>query len=217
MQSCKILTIAQQKGGSGKTNIAINLAVTLSKMRYKVSVIDIDPQGSSTQWHNIREENLGKDYTGINFLTSQGWKVDSDILCLKNNNDFIIIDSPPHTQSDAKSAIRAASLVLIPVQPSPTDLWATKATIDLCQKENIPYSVVLNRVSPNSKLASLAQSELNNVLKTQIGNRVIFASSMSEGKSVIEIQPKGQATEEIKALTSEILKALKNKELKKAA
>jgi chromosome partitioning protein len=123
--NCTIITIAQQKGGAGKTTIAAHLGVALAQKRNRVAVIDIDPQGSLKHWYNIRAEKFGEEYTGIYFSATAGWKINSEIMSLKRNYDFIIIDSPPHTETDAKSVMRVADLVIVPVQPSPTDLWAT--------------------------------------------------------------------------------------------
>lgn len=207
--NCTIITVAQQKGGSGKTTLAAHLAVALSQKRNRVAVIDIDPQGSLTAWHKIRETKLGEEYTGLNFRSIAGWKVNSEIVNLKRDHDFIIIDSPPHVETDATTAIRASDLVLIPVQPSPTDLWASKATIELTKSERIPFNIVMNRVNNNSKLAQEITKELPNILKSYLSNRVSYASALMDGKVVTEVQPKGQAADEVKSLVDEILKKVK--------
>jgi chromosome partitioning protein len=200
----KIITIAQQKGGAGKTTIAAHLAVALSQRGKRVAAIDIDPQGSFSAWYQLREARFGEGYTGITFVSASGWRVNSELTRLKRDHDVIIIDSPPHTETDAKTAIRAADLVIIPVQPSPTDLWATKATVDLAAKEKIPAHILLNRVSPSSKLAQTIASQLNHLLESTLGNRVAFASCLIEGRTVTETEPGSQASKEIKAMTEEI-------------
>ena len=204
--NCKVITISQQKGGAGKTTIAAHLAVALMQKRNKVAIIDIDPQGSLTMWHKIRAEKFGEDYTGLYFSATAGWRINSEIANLKREYDYIIIDSPPHTETDSKSAIRAADLILIPVQPSPTDLWATRKTISIAENERIPYFVILNRVNNNSKLANEILKELNNPLSSQLANRVAFAACMTEGKCVTELQPSSPAALEIKALADEVVK-----------
>lgn len=212
----KVITIAQQKGGAGKTTIAAHIAVALNQRGKRVAVIDIDPQGSLTAWHGIREERFGKGYTGLHFNALSGWRINSELSRLKREYDAIIIDSPPHTETEAKTAVRAADIVIIPVQPSPTDLWATKATIDLAAKENIPAYVLFNRVA-NSKLAQTIMAELPNALAQHIGNRVAFASSLMEGRTVTETAPTSAAADEIKALTQEIWNIASPEEVAEAA
>lgn len=212
----QVITIAQQKGGAGKTTIAAHLAVALSQRGKRVAVIDIDPQGSLTAWHKIRESRLGEGYTGLTFLAVSGWRVSSEVTMLKRNHDIIIIDSPPHTETEAKTAIRAANLLIAPVQPSPTDLWATKATLDLAAKERIPAYVLLNRVTPNSKMLQAITAELPNQLQHPLGNRVAFASAILEGKCVTETMPASPAAQEVKALTQEIYGYLFPEEVKTA-
>ena len=143
----------------------------------------------------------------------------SEISRLKRDFDFIIIDSPPHTEAEAKTAIRAADLVLIPVQPSPTDLWATAATVKLCLDERIPAKVVLNRVQPNSKLAQMALDHLGkqNVIATTLGNRVLFASALMEGRTATEVSPSHAGSTEIKDLAKAVMKLLPGAEPAKSA
>lgn len=200
----KVITIAQQKGGAGKTTIAAHLAVAFSQRGKRVAIIDIDPQGSLTAWHKLRETRLGEGYTGLTFHAISGWRVSSEVTSLKRTHDVIIVDSPPHTETEAKTAIRAADMLVVPVQPSPTDVWATKATLDLAAKERIPAYVLLNRVTPNSKMVQALAAELPNKLEHYLGNRVVFASALLEGKCVTETAPSSPASLEVKALTQEI-------------
>ncbi|MBN8531634.1 MAG: ParA family protein [Alphaproteobacteria bacterium] len=208
----KVVTIAQQKGGAGKTTLAIHLAVAWSQRGKRVAVIDIDPQGSLTHWHAIREERFGQGYTGINFSNLSGWRVGSEISRLKRTHDIIVIDSPPHTETEARTAIRHADLIVLPVQPSPTDLWATKATVDLANGEKIPYRIVLNRVSPHSKIVESISKQLENIAESPLGNRVAFAASLLEGRAVTETQPKSPAAREIKLLAEELLEVFADPE-----
>ena len=202
----KVITIAQQKGGAGKTTVAAHVAVALSQKGNRVAVIDIDPQGSLSYWHNIREQRFGEGYTGLTFAAVSGWRVGSEVSRLKRICDYVIIDSPPHTETEARTAIRAADLIIIPVQPSPTDLWATKATLELAKNERIPVRVVLNRVSANSRLAATIAAELPELADTTLGNRVLFAASLLEGRAATEVDPNSVAAQEVKSLVKEILK-----------
>lgn len=201
----KVITIAQQKGGAGKTTLAAHLAVALSQKGRRVGIVDIDPQGSLSFWHNIREKRFGEGYTGLSFASVSGWRVASEVSRLRKTHDYVIIDSPPHTETEARTAIRSADLILIPVQPSPTDLWASKATIELAHAEKIPVRVILNRVSANSKLAATIAKELPDLADTQFGNRVLFAAALLEGRCATEVDPNSAASQEVKSLVKEVL------------
>ena len=208
----KIITIAQQKGGAGKSTIAAHIAVGLSQRGSKVLIIDTDPQGSIKNWHKIREENFGKGYTGIHIADTSGWKVSSSITQYKNRVDFIIIDSPPHTEIEAKNAIRSADLVLIPLQASPTDLWATQSTIDCAKQEKKQYNIILNRYNPNSKTSKEIAWTIDYVMHATLGNRIAFSSCFFQGKTVTETDPSSVAATEVKALIEEILSTLEIKD-----
>lgn len=213
----KVITIAQQKGGAGKTTVAAHIAVALAQKGNRVAIIDIDPQGSLSYWHGVREEKFGEGYTGLIFNSLSGWRVGSEVARLRKQCDFIIIDSPPHTETEARTAIRSADLIIIPVQPSPTDLWATKATLELAKAEKIPVRVVLNRVAANSRLAQTIAAELPGLAETTIGNRVLFAAALLEGRCATEVDPTSQAAQEIKALVKEITALLKDDEAEEDA
>ena len=202
--SHKVITIAQQKGGAGKTTIAAHLAVAFSQKGKRVTAIDIDPQASFTKWHEIRKEKFGEDFTGMNFASISGWRLHNEISAAKHNSDVIIIDSPPHTQTETKTAIRAADLVIIPAQPSPTDLWATDDTMDIVGNERIPHRILLNRVVFNANLTKQISGEFSKVMDTRIGNRVSFASAMVDGRTVTEFLPSSVAAYEIRQLLKEI-------------
>ena len=208
----RIITIAQQKGGAGKTTMAAHLAVAWAASgRRKVAIIDTDPQGSLTQWHNVREARMGEGVTNLTFSAISGWRVRSEIDRLSRTHDLIIVDSPPHTDAEARTAIRAADLVVVPLQPSPMDVWATSATIQICKQERVPVKMVLNRVNPQAKLTGAISGEMVGLTANRFGNRVIFAGALMQGYGVTEAQPNSLAAEEVRALAQEIITYLNKK------
>ncbi|AIL65185.1 cobyrinic acid a,c-diamide synthase [Rickettsiales bacterium Ac37b] len=206
----QIITIAQQKGGSGKTTIAAHLAISLIYNNSSVALIDIDPQNSLSTWYAQRHKYSGAN-SNLHLTTTSGWRISSELARLKQIYDFIIIDSPPHIATETKTAMRAADLVIIPVQPTPTDIWATQATVEISNKERKSFVTLLNRVAPNSKLLQKLGPSLPNLLQNYIGNRVAFASSMLEGKCVLETEPNSIAAREIENIVTELSLGFFNK------
>jgi len=204
--TAKTVAIAQQKGGAGKTTIAIQLGVAWARQGYRVAMLDVDPQGSMMAWFGLRQE-AGVPSSLVAFDV-QGWKLSTEIDRLKNDYDILLVDTPPHAETDARVAVRAASLILVPVQPSPMDLWATKPTLELARREKSQALLILNRLPSRGKLADLIRAKIDAekmpVAQTVLGNRSAFAASMMEGKGVVETQPKGTAAEEIRGLATEI-------------
>lgn len=207
----RIIAVAQQKGGAGKTTLAAQLAVAWSVKR-KVALMDIDPQSSLTAWHGLRASS-SRDIAQIHLSDVSGWRVGTELDRLKNNYDIVLIDCPPHAETETKNAMRSADLVVIPVQPSPMDVWATTPTAEFAKDQGTDVRLVLNRVPPRSRLVDavqglLRESDLKLTANT-LGNRVAFAASMMEGLGVTESEPSSQAADEIKALAQELEKAAK--------
>ncbi len=209
----KVITISQQKGGSGKTTIAVHLALAFIKYHnLKVAVIDTDPQGSLGKWFMIRtERKISND--NLTFKTASLWGAQYESKSLKKDHDIVIIDTPPKIESDARPSIESADLVLIPVSASHVDFWATGAIVDIAKKANKKILIQINRSSQRSKLISKTNDFIKSLnlsaTKTIIGNRQIFAASMGEGKTAIEKQKKGNAVDEIKQISNQILTEIK--------
>lgn len=213
--SAKIITIAQHKGGAGKTTLTAQLAASFDQAGFKVLMVDVDPQGSLTEWHKMRSQTLGRK-NKITLFQTQGWKLVRELPRIQREFDFVFIDTPPHAESESSIAIRLSDLVLMPMQPSPLDVWACAPTIKIIMQEKKPLMLVMNRLPPKSKLNETIKDKLSGMniqlAKTSLGNRVSFASSMLQGLGVTEFEPRGSAAEEIKALLKEIKR---HKELKK--
>ena len=214
--SAKIITTAQQKGGAGKTTLAAHLAIAWASAGKSVAIVDIDPQASLATWFAMRERRLDGTASnsfkgGLDHYAIAGWRVAGKVAELARRHDIVLIDSPPHADTEARFAISAADLVLVPVQPSPMDVWASKATLALAEAEKTPALVVFNRVPARAKLTDLmvaAVRELGAPLaKARVGNRVALAASMAAGFGVTEAAPRARAAAEINALAREVLKA----------
>jgi chromosome partitioning protein len=211
--TAKILTVAQQKGGAGKTTLAAHLAVAFTAQKKSVAMVDIDPQQSLTTWYRMREQRFGDAGAGLLVNSIKGWRVQNEVRRLAPEYDVVIVDSAPHAETEAIFAVRDANLVIVPVQPSPMDVWATLPTLELAARNKVPALVVLNRVLPRANLTEEMVDELRalhaGVARTTIGNRVLFAGALSEGRAVGEVQPRSRAAQEIGALAKEIWRRAK--------
>ncbi|HHW34325.1 MAG TPA: ParA family protein [Paracoccus solventivorans] len=206
----RIITVAQQKGGSGKTTLTVNLAVALRRRGLSVAVLDTDPQGSLGRWFMERLDRQGED-EGLEFTTSSAWGASYESEKLKKRFDMVLIDTPPKIESDLRPALRVADLVLVPVASSQVDLWATEGVLDLASRERRPVLVVLNRTRPNTRLgAEVAEGAAQlgvAVAQAQLANRVAYAETLGRGGAVAE-GPAGPARDEIAALADEILRCV---------
>jgi chromosome partitioning protein len=204
----RVITIAQRKGGAGKTTLAAQLAVALAKTGAQVALLDIDPQGSLAAWVGMRRERVGEGGIGFAFAALPGWRAEQWISDQARAADFVIIDSPPHVETEARIAVRSAGLVLIPVQPSPLDLWATQATLTMAGSEHRPALAVLNRVPPRSSATDRSAAALTKmgvaVAAARIGNRIALVHAMAQGLGVLEAAAASPAAVEIAALAAEL-------------
>ncbi len=203
-----VITIAQRKGGAGKTTLAAQLAVAWARQGARVAVLDIDPQGSLAAWIDLRRARLGSEAIGFDFAALPGWRAAQWVEDRAREADLVVIDGPPHAETEARIAVRVAGLVLIPVQPSPLDLWATEATLKMVRDERRRVLIVLNRVPPRSSLTDDIAAELAGagvpIAAARIGNRVALARAMALGLGVVESASSSPAATEIGALAQEV-------------
>src|SRR5215470_1773469 len=205
----RIITVAQQKGGTGKTTVAAHLAVALLRQGKSVAILDVDPQGSLGQWFEAREQRLGEAATGLRFRTASGWGARREARDLARDYEYVVVDTPPKSDSEARPAIEAASLVVIPVQPTPIDVWSTDSTLALIARERVSGLIVINRVTQRARLAAEMIAAIRALgcvaANAQLGNRVSFAAAMGKGSTVLELEPSGKAAQEVQALADEVL------------
>ena len=196
-----VIAVAQQKGGAGKSTLAANLAVALLE-HGPVPLLDTDPQQSLARWHNIRGEGP------LGFEAPAGWRVTGALDRLRRLPGFVVMDTPPHVESDARLAIRAAQHVLIPLQASLPDLWASEATIKLAEAEKRAWHYVMNRMPPQGRVRDVVMEELARrgapVLDAALGNRSAFPAAFALGQGVTESAPRSVAATEMRALASSL-------------
>jgi len=204
----KVITVAQQKGGSGKTTIAANLAVGLTRQGARVALLDTDPQGSLGRWFMTRH---GDGLDDMEFTTASAWGVGYECDKLKKSNDFVILDTPPKVDADLRPALRISDLVIVPVASSQVDVWAVEAVMDLVNREKRPALVVLNRYKSGTRVGADVMAALGKMdvalAHATLGNRVVFAETLGLGRGVQE-RGKGAATDEVVRLVAEVRGAL---------
>jgi len=198
-----IISFLNQKGGVGKTTLSIHIAANLSLLKYRVLLVDADVQGSGDPIFNI--VGLPKPI------------LHKELKSLSKGYDFVIIDGPPRVYDVARSAIVSSDLVLIPIQPSPYDVWAAKEVIDLIEEVSAPISeikkieraFVINRKISNTAIGRDVIDALEQyktpVLSSHICQRISYAESAAEGLTVMEDNKDQLAIKEINALTNEII------------
>jgi chromosome partitioning protein len=204
-----IIGFLNQKGGVGKTTLAVHVADALARRKKRVLLVDADPQGSALDWAASRKGDPLFPVAGLPRPS-----IHKELPALAKGYEFVLIDGPPRVYEVARSAIMASDLVLIPVQPSPYDVWAAKEIVDLLGeasvfKPNLKSAFVINRKIVNTALGrdvaeALAEYPIP-VLRTAICQRVALAESAAQGQTVFETAPDNPAGKELAALVDDIL------------
>lgn len=205
-----VITVAQQKGGAGKTTLAANLAVAFAAMGRAVALLDIDPQRSLSRWHGLRAGKVGR--ADLHLSEVAGWRLAAELDRLRKSHDVVIIDSPPQIETDARLAIRGADLVIVPVQPSFPDVWAAEGTLKLAIAEKRVARIVLNRTPASGKLRDQVLALIGKhgypIFASTLGNRVGIATAFADGAGIVETSPKSVAAKELGALLDEVTRIL---------
>ena len=203
-----IISVLNQKGGVGKTTLSINLASAFALAGESTLLIDADPQSSALDWQASREGDTLFPVVGMARAT-----LHKDVPGLQSQHQKVVIDGPPRVNDLAKSAILASDLIIIPVQPSPYDIWAADEIVKLIEesmmfKPELKARFVVNRLVSKTAIGREVAAALKDypfqVFETAITQRVVFAESAAAGISVMEFAPKGPAALEIQALVQEI-------------
>ncbi|MBI0530293.1 ParA family partition ATPase [Sphingomonas sp. TX0522] len=206
-----IVALLNQKGGVGKTTLALHLAGEWARQGRKTLLVDADPQGSALDWSQVRAEEALPRLFGVVGLARDTLHREAPELA--RDADMVVIDGPPRVAGLLRSALLAADLVIIPVQPSPLDGWASAEMLSLLSearlfRPELAARFVLNRCSARTVIARDTGAALVEhdppLLDTRIGQRVVFAGAARTGRLAFECTPQGLAAAEIAALAVEI-------------
>jgi chromosome partitioning protein len=199
----KTIIVNSLKGGSGKSTLCANLSVEAEHVGDgPVYLIDLDTQGTLSTWHEKRANEVPRRVEipladlerGLPRLEQHG-----AALCL--------IDTAPSRGEETANLFRLADLVLVPIRPSPSDLWAAAATVELLKREAIPFLFVLNQVKANAGITAQAAASLSHhgrVAETFIGDRVPYAAALTNGQTAMELDHRGSAAIETASLWKNI-------------
>ncbi len=206
-----IIAFLNQKGGVGKTTLAIHVAAALAQRGCRILMIDADPQGSALAWAKNRAESSPARFPVIGLPQAT---IHREIKELSIGYDHVIIDGPPRVFDVARSAVLASDLVIMPVTPSALDIWAVDEIIEMVKdarmfNENLRGAFVVNRKVGKTNIGQAMDGALEDydfpVYSSHIFQRITFAESISIGKTVLEIDKEKTARAEILSLVSEML------------
>jgi chromosome partitioning protein len=195
----RVLVFASQKGGSGKTTLSGHLAVEAERTGAgPVALIDTDPQGSLAKWWNVREADMPA------FMQCTFPNLLHDIERARNEGfKLVVIDTPPAVTRAIAEVVAMADLVVLPTRPSPHDLRAVGATVDIVESRGKPMVFVVNSAVPNARItteAAVALSQHGTVAPVIIHHRTDFAASMIDGRTVMEVKENCKSAQEVGAL-----------------
>lgn len=201
-----ILCFLNQKGGVGKSTLATNASDYLQRSGKSVLLVDADPQATTTQWAELREE---MNFPVVHLARANMTK---EILNLGNNYDAVVIDGPPRAETLSRAAIIASDLVVIPIEPSGASDWASRITVEQVKEaselKDIQSVFVISRAITRTVISRSIRDYVVEtgvpLLRSTIANRVAFAEALTMGKTVYEWAPSSEAAKEMSAVMEEI-------------
>jgi chromosome partitioning protein len=203
----QVLSILSEKGGSGKTTIATNLATAFHLSGTETLLVDADPQGTARDWGAASGADtpvvVGVDRSSL----------EEDVPRLGERFELVVIDGAPRMQERAVSAVKASDLVLVPVRPSAADIWSAETILEACNAYATEARFVVSSQVVGTALAKGVQESLESfdieVMDARTSQRVAFTEALGAGQSVLQYKPKGKAAGEIEALYDEVKALLK--------
>jgi chromosome partitioning protein len=197
----KVLALVSQKGGSGKTTLALHLAVEAARRGERVLLIDLDPQASAAKWADRRQPSP----VDIDVSSEQASRLEAVLKAAETDGyTSVVVDTAPNADQAALRAARSANVVLIPCRPSILDLDAVGATLEVCALAKIDASVVLNAAPIRSRVAAEARGAIERsggtVCPVVVHERVALRHALVDGRVAAEYEPDGRASAEIAAL-----------------
>lgn len=204
-----IISLVNQKGGVGKTTLAINIGIGMARRNYKVRFLDTDPQGTASQWQSI-EGNVAFEVRRHPSRVTLG-----EITNAGMDHNFLVIDTPPAIGEITQSVLELSDLAIVPLAPSVLDIWSSRTTIGMIEEAKrlnpkLEGRLLVSRKIPRTRLGrdgreAIAALEME-VFETEISQRIAYVESMIAGVSVFQYAPKSEASQEIESLCEEIIK-----------
>ena len=202
-----IISVVNQKGGVGKTTVAINLAAMLRRNNFNLVLLDADPQGSATQWHDVEENQA------IEVIHHPDPVRPTDIEELLQRFDHIVIDAPPAIGDISRSVLAVSDLAIVPLSPSPLDIWSCWGTLEMIsevQRDNpdLKAQLLVSRKIPGTRVGREAREAMEvfetEIFESELCQRVAYVDSMTSGVSVMQYAPGSKAMQEIEGLFKEV-------------
>lgn len=208
-----IIAILNPKGGAGKSTISSNIARSLQLEGANVLIADSDPQGTLRDWFELSQGNVQSSVVGVDRPN-----LHKNLPKIAASFDFVIIDGAAKLQEMVASSVKAANVVVIPIQPSAADVWGCRDLVSLIKArqevtEGEPKaSFLINRQIKNTNLAGDIVQILKEfqipVFQSRTSQRVIYAEALSTGTTVLDVEPKGAAAQEIKNISKELMELI---------
>ena len=203
-----VICLVNQKGGVGKTTVAVNLAGALALVQSPVILIDADPQGSVLQWQSVA------GHQNFDVVHRPGSGVAQTISKAARKHAHVVVDLPPGIGKTPRAATGAAQLAIVPIGPSPLDIWSSRETIEMIQEvrrknRQLVAKLLVSRKIPRTRIGREGRDAVEpygmGVFRSEISQRVAFVEAMISGKTILEYAPNSLAAREIRALCDEIL------------